>query len=118
MKTDVTLRSGTRTVVMDAKYYKSALQEHHGVAKAISANLYQLMAYLRTEGSLQHSIRPEGILIYPVGDNVVDKSFTIEGFPVRIYTLNLSQDWRQIEQDLLKLIAPRPSTSVGHVRSA
>jgi 5-methylcytosine-specific restriction endonuclease McrBC regulatory subunit McrC len=92
---------------MDAKYYKSALQEHYGVEKAISANLYQLMAYLRTEGALQQSIRPEGILIYPVGENVVDRSFVIDGFPVRLYTLNLSQDWRQIEHDLLDLIALR-----------
>ena len=105
MKTDVTMRSSNRIVIMDAKYYKSALQEHHGVVKAISGNLYQLTAYLRTEGSSQETIRPEGILIYPVGDNVIDASFTIEGFPVRLYTLNLSQDWQHIERDLLQLIS-------------
>ena len=113
MKTDVTMRSKTRTVIMDAKYYKAALQEHHDVKKAKSGNLYQLTAYLRTEASLHQLIRPEGILIYPVGDNTVDASFIIEGFPVRLYTLNLSQNWRQIERDLLLLVAPHRSAQIA-----
>jgi 5-methylcytosine-specific restriction enzyme subunit McrC len=105
MKTDITLRSSHRVIIMDAKYYKNALQEHHGTAKAHSGNLYQLTAYLRAEGDMQTSIRPEGILIYPVGDNSVDASFVIDGYPVRLFTLNLSQDWRNIECDLLQLIS-------------
>ena len=99
MRTDVTLRSKDRIVIMDAKYYKAALQEHHGTPKAISANLYQLMAYLRTEGISQQSIRPEGILIYPVGDSFVDKSFVIEGFPVRIYLKKGWQDADKLSRD-------------------
>lgn len=113
MKTDITMKSGSRIVIIDAKYYKSALQEHHGVMKAVSGNLYQLTAYLRTEGSSQQIIRPEGILIYPVGENVIDASFTIEGFPVRLYTLNLSQDWQHIERDLLGLICSRDTSRLA-----
>ena len=113
MKTDITMRSSERIVIMDAKYYKAALQEHHGAAKAISSNLYQMTAYLRSEGYKQQSICPEGILIYPVGENVIDASFTIDGFPVRLFTLNLNQDWRSIERDLLDLIAVRRPITVA-----
>ena len=113
MKTDITLRSSHRVIIMDVKYYKNALQEHHGTAKAHSGNLFQLTAYLRTEGNIQTSIRPEGILIYPVGDNSVDASFVIDGYPVRLFTLNLNQDWRNIEHDLLQLIFKAGRTN-GH----
>jgi len=34
MKTDVTLRGESRTIVIDAKYYKDALQQHYGSRKA------------------------------------------------------------------------------------
>jgi 5-methylcytosine-specific restriction enzyme subunit McrC len=46
-------------------------------------------------------------LIYPVGDSTVDAAYEIDGFPIRIYTLNLAQDWAFIEADLLKLIDVR-----------
>lgn len=104
MRTDIRLRSATRTIIADAKYYKDALQEHMGTKKAHSANLYQLLAYLRAEHAARPFIRPEGLLIYPVGNNVVDASFRIDGFPIRLFTLNLGQTWQEIESDLLDLI--------------
>jgi 5-methylcytosine-specific restriction enzyme subunit McrC len=67
MKTDITLRSGSKTIVIDAKYYKDALQEHYGTKKARSGNLYQLLAYLRAEVAAQGAPQPEGILIYLSG---------------------------------------------------
>lgn len=106
METDITMRSAERTLIIDAKYYKSALQEHQGAMKARSENLYHLLAYLRAEWFRSPVITPEGILIYPVGDNAVDSSFTIDGYPIRLFTLNLNQHWKKIEDDLLCLIAP------------
>lgn len=105
MWTDLTLRSDTRTVIIDAKYYKDALQEHHGARKAHSGNLYQMLAYLRAESGSARKVRPEGILIYPAGDSEVDESYLIDGYRVRLYTLNLNQNWKEIEQDLLALLA-------------
>jgi 5-methylcytosine-specific restriction enzyme subunit McrC len=105
MKTDITLRSGSKTIVIDAKYYKDALQEHYGTKKAHSGNLYQLLAYLRAEVAAQGMPPPQGILIYPVGDSSVDASFVIDGYPVRLFTLNLNQDWPLIERDLLGLLS-------------
>ncbi len=106
MWTDVTLRSATRTIIVDAKYYKDALQEHYGAKKVHSENLYQLLAYLRAESTPVDHVRPEGILIYPVGDSEVDESYVIDGYRIRLYTLNLNQTWKEIECDLLGLLDP------------
>ena len=108
MQTDITMRSGNRTIIIDAKYYKNALQEHQGAAKAHSENLYQLLAYLRAESSRNFSIRPEGMLIYPVAENAFSASFTIDGYPIKLFTLDLNQHWGKIEKDLLSLIVPEP----------
>ena len=105
MLTDITLRSDTRTVIIDAKYYKDALQEYHGARKAHSGNLYQMLAYLRAESASGRNARPEGILIYPAGDSEVDESYLIDGYRVRLYTLNLNQNWSLIEGDLLDLLS-------------
>lgn len=105
MTTDVTLCSSSRTVIIDAKYYRDALQSNYASRTVHSANLYQLMAYLRGTDSKPQSHRAiEGILVYPVGMQAAELSYTIDGYPIRIYTLNLGQHWRDIEQDLLKLV--------------
>jgi len=106
MRTDVTLRNAARTIIVDAKYYKDALQEYFGAKKAHSDNLYQLLAYLRAESASTKLVRPEGILIYPVGDSEVDELYVIDGYPIRLYTLNLNQSWKEIESDLLRLLNP------------
>ena len=104
MITDVTLRNAHRTIVLDAKYYKDALQEHYGAKKAHSEHLYQLLAYLRAENAGEGLIIPEGILVYPTGESNVNASFVIDRYPVRLFTINLNQSWHLIEKDLLALV--------------
>jgi 5-methylcytosine-specific restriction enzyme subunit McrC len=104
MRTDVTLQSDNRVIILDAKYYKDALQEHYGTPKIHSANLYQLSAYLRAAATELDGIRPEGILVYPVGGQTLNASFVIDGYSVRMYTVNLNQEWSLIERDLLQLV--------------
>jgi 5-methylcytosine-specific restriction enzyme subunit McrC len=105
MITDVTLTQTGRAIIMDAKYYKDALQTHHNARTVHSANLYQLMAYLRAEAaSTARDHRVDGILLYPAGSQSLDLRYEIDGFSVRIYTLDLSQHWSAIEKDLLRLI--------------
>jgi hypothetical protein len=41
-----------------------------------------------------------------VGASSVDQ-IVIDGYPVRLFTLNLNQDWRNIERNLLQLISKR-----------
>jgi hypothetical protein len=63
------------------------------------------MAYLR--GSAQNAPAGqsiEGVLVYPVGEQCIDLGYVIDGYPVRIYTLNLGQPTHAIEADLLSLL--------------
>lgn len=107
MTTDVTLTSGHRTIIIDAKYYRDALQTNFGSRTVHSGNLYQLLTYLRnSRRETPESGSTDGILVYPVGEESVDLSYTIDGYPVRIFTLNLGQSLEQIERDLLELVMP------------
>jgi 5-methylcytosine-specific restriction enzyme subunit McrC len=103
MHTDVTLRSKTRTIVIDTKYYPEALVEHHGQKKIRSDHLYQLYAYLkncRSDGGL-----PEGILLYPTTSQSLDLAFVMGGNKMRVKTLQLDQPWQKIHADLCNLLS-------------
>jgi 5-methylcytosine-specific restriction enzyme subunit McrC len=108
MTTDVTLSSASRMIIIDAKYYRDALQTHtlHGTRKVYSSHLYQLLAYLHGTTKTRDDQIVEGMLVYPVGEQAVDLRFKIDAYSVRIYTLNLAQPWYSIESDLLNLIDP------------
>jgi 5-methylcytosine-specific restriction enzyme subunit McrC len=106
MITDVTLTSVDRRIVIDAKYYREALQTYYESQTVHSENLYQLLAYLRASSfGTSAAQTTEGMLIYPVGERSVDLDYRIDDYPVRIYTLNLGQPWFEIESDLLELVA-------------
>ena len=107
MQTDITLKTEDRKIIIEAKYYKEALQRHpHGLEKSIrSTHLYQLFAYLKNlekKGGINRDC--EGILIYPVVEETLDESYMIQGHKVMIKTINLNQNWRNIHNDLLGLI--------------
>ncbi len=105
MEGDVLLDSADRRIVMDAKFYKEALKGRGGAKKLRSGNLYQLLAYLRnrektTDGGPKH----DGILLYPVVDEVIKVDVKLEGFRIQARGIDLAQDWRGIHADLLKVI--------------
>ncbi len=104
MRTDLVLRSATRVVILDAKYYKDALQTYHDKRSVHSENLYQLMAYLHSGQKRWPGNPCEGILLYPVAASEVDLRYVINGHPVRIYTLDLDQPWQDVRVALLALI--------------
>ncbi|MFO0964034.1 MAG: hypothetical protein U0793_00420 [Gemmataceae bacterium] len=106
MKTDVTLESAKRVIILDAKYYASCLQtSQYGKATIHSGNLYQLYAYMRNAAKKYGpSCTVEGILIYPVLGQPLDLHFRIHGHPVSIVTVDLNQHWTGIKHRLLEVI--------------
>lgn len=111
MNTDATLRSDSKLIVIDAKYYKDALQTYREKRTVHSGNLYQLMAYLRSAQKRWPGQLCEGILLYPVAASRVDLRYTIDGYPVRIWTLDLARPWPEVRKGLLNLIRPPASAS-------
>lgn len=105
MEADVILEAADRRIIMDAKYYREAFGGRYG-GKLHSANLYQLLAYLRNrEATREPGPRHEGILLYPTVDDSLRVDVCLEGFSIRARSIDLAQDWRNIHRDMLKLIA-------------
>lgn len=105
METDISIRSPERTLIIDAKYYSRTFQSYYDSESIHSANLYQIMAYLRTlenRGGLD--AMGEGMLLYPVVDRVIREAYMIEGHQVKICTLDLNRDWKEIHKELLELV--------------
>jgi 5-methylcytosine-specific restriction enzyme subunit McrC len=102
MRTDVTLRSNERTIVIDTKYYPEALTENFGQKKIRSDHLYQLYAYLKNIKSPVGL--PEGILLYPTTSEPLDLAFIVSGHKIRVVTLQLDQPWQKIHAELCSLL--------------
>jgi 5-methylcytosine-specific restriction enzyme subunit McrC len=91
MVMDTVLRSRSRTIVIETKYYKDTFQSFYSKERIRAENLYQLTSYLSNlEVRDAGNPKPEGVLLYPVSDSKVDLSYTILGRSVRICTLNLA----------------------------
>lgn len=105
MYTDISLRSPTRTLVIDTKYYTDALSSKYGGAPKISsANLYQINTYLSSlEGRDFPDNVAEGMLLYPTNGFELDLAWKIKGHTIYVKTLDLSQDWRNIQCQLLEI---------------
>jgi 5-methylcytosine-specific restriction enzyme subunit McrC len=105
METDVTLRSGTRTLVIEAKYYRETLTGRYGGETLHSHNLYQLFAYLKNiEARGGSDAQAEGILLYPDVDQSLDLQYQIQGHKLSVRTLDLGASWPEIHRGLINLV--------------
>ena len=105
MRTDVSLVSFDRYIVLDTKYYVDSLTSFHGSEMVRSGNLYQLFAYLRNIQIAKAGKRQvEGILLYPTVSKSLDLRYVIHGHPIRVATVDLNTRCDQIRQRLLGLV--------------
>jgi 5-methylcytosine-specific restriction enzyme subunit McrC len=105
MLTDVTLRSKDRTLIVETKFYQQTFQYFRGSERFRSPHLYQMFAYLKNlEARGGPDGSAEGLLLYPTTSKQADFRFSIPGHKIRVSTLDLSQDWRSIRGDLLRLL--------------
>jgi 5-methylcytosine-specific restriction enzyme subunit McrC len=107
MRTDVTLRGPGRTIVIDAKFYKTILVSHRGGPERIqTGHLYQLLTYLRhVDQQDRCTTQAEGILLYArTGTQDLRLDYHIAGHRVGVHTLALDQPWPEIHQDLMSLL--------------
>jgi 5-methylcytosine-specific restriction enzyme subunit McrC len=105
METDVTVRFGARTVVIEAKYYRQPLARRYGGETLHSHNLYQLFAYLKNlEARGGPDTQAEGILVYPWVDRALDLRYCIQGHKLSVRTLDLAASWPEIHRGLMNLV--------------
>ena len=109
MENDIRLDSPDETIVIDTKYYKGALVPHYQRDILRSAHLYQIFAYVRNLAPRLGSDRAlRGILLYPAVGDKLDAEMSVQGHPIRIYTINLDQEWQHIHRDLIDLLEYEP----------
>lgn len=105
METDITLKSSQRKIIIETKYKKETLQTQYDVEKIHSQNLYQLYAYLRNAEYKDAMGRHcEGILLYPTTTTELQLDYKFADHILKVRTLNLCQNWKDIESDLLKIL--------------
>jgi 5-methylcytosine-specific restriction enzyme subunit McrC len=108
MTTDIHLEKGERRIIIDTKYYKESLQEHHGKRSIHSGHLYQLFSYLKNAEARHNTyLDAEGILLYPAIGEKLSVNVTIQGHPVHVRSINLDQPWQTIKGDLLQVLQPK-----------
>ena len=109
MITDITLRSANRVVVIDAKFYKDVLIPSYGTDKVKSANLYQMLAYLQ-HTALGLTAQVDGILLYPMTGVPIQLHYRLLGHDLQIVTVDLTQPWPAIHNELLQILFKNPAT--------
>lgn len=110
MITDIFLRSPTRQIIIDTKYYAEAFQEGRFGSKSFhSGNLYQIFAYLKNaEAKGPSFLTTEGMLLYPTVGEKIAARYTIEGHALQLTSISLDQTWTAIAADLQALTAAPP----------
>jgi 5-methylcytosine-specific restriction enzyme subunit McrC len=104
MVTDITLRHPDHTIIADAKFYKKALAQGPYGDRVRSQHLYQLMTYLQHERKRHEGKALAGMLIYPEVGRSLRLRYRLLGIPVLVATVDLGQEWQEIEADLNSLL--------------
>ncbi len=107
MRTDVTVKSRSKIVIIDTKYTPKIFQEHYGNKTIRSEHFYQAQAY--AEHSCAHFPKHQvsAIVLYPRAGIDLHLDFTANGRAYTFKTIDLSQDWKQIEEDIFSLVKDR-----------
>lgn len=104
-----------KTIIIDTKYYsdfmKKSFYSEEDKSTLISGNLYQMSSYMNNINTDNELV---GILLYPMpyNRNEISEQYDIEivskgvvrNAKLQIQTINLSNDWREIKRELLKII--------------
>jgi 5-methylcytosine-specific restriction enzyme subunit McrC len=76
-----------------------------GSEKIRSGHLYQLYSYLSNiEYRGFPDTQTEGILLYPTINKSLNLNYEIKGHKIKIYTVDLNQEWAKIKSELMGLI--------------
>lgn len=106
MITDVTLRLGNRTLIIDAKYYSQSMQTgRFGKETVHSVNLYQILAYTKN-ADVHRNGSVSGLLLYARtdADRQPNLNVVIQGNRISARTLDLNQPWAHLRTELEDIV--------------
>lgn len=105
MQTDITLTKGEKTLIIDAKYYSSTLQQHYDRMTIYSNNLYQIFTYVKNK-EIELKDKPHdpiaGMLLYAKTDEETypDNDYKMSGNEIGVHTLDLNMEFSGIREQL------------------
>ncbi len=106
MKTDITLTSGNKRLIIDTKYYSHTMQvnSQHDSRTFVSGNMYQIFTYVKNS-DIERTGNVAGVLLYAKTDEEItpNSDFNMGGNRISVKTLDLNQDWSEITKQLERL---------------
>lgn len=105
MITDITLKKGSTTLIIDAKYYGKQMQSNFDVQTFRNANLYQLYTYVKNM-DVNHDGSVSGMLLYAKTDEEIQpkNQFLMDGNKLVVNTLDLSNPFNLISTQLEQIV--------------
>lgn len=108
-RTDIVIENKKEKIqfIIDAKYYKNALvpsYQNYNMETYRTSHINQVRGYILDS---TFNGKKYGALLYPaVYDNKLEKGkyLPISGTPIIVKTINLNQDWKEIENNLLAFV--------------
>lgn len=104
MQSDITLSSGNKVLIIDAKYYSHTTQVQYDKHTLHSNNLYQVFTYVKNKdaqfGDKPHEVA--GMLLYAQTDEDVqpNNEYWMSGNKITVRTLNLNCEFKEIAKQL------------------
>lgn len=110
MITDIALEGHGRRIIIDTKIHGRSFGGSGVRQKVISDHLYQVLAYVLNRQAQIPGPTHEGMLLYPVVQARFRFEYTLLGHRITVCSVNLDQPWQDIQDDLLALLEPAPSS--------
>lgn len=117
LETDVSLFNATNKLVIECKFYESAIQtrtfgEANKKNSFISAHINQLFVYLKNLEIKDKGIL-SGMIIYPENGKKIDSTYNIQGHRVSLKTVNLEATAQEINDQMLESLISFKQTVIG-----
>lgn len=100
MQADIMLTFGSKTLIIDAKYYGHTMQTQYDVHTLHSNNLYQIFTYVKNKAVAGGEV--SGMLLYARTDEAIqpDNTYMMSGNRISVKTLNLDCPFQMIAEQL------------------
>ena len=104
MQSDIMLKHGDKTLIIDAKYYSHTTQTQYGKTTLHSQNVYQIFTYVKNE-DIGNTGNVSGLLLYAKTEEEItpDMDVVISGNKISAKTLDLSCDFSTITNQLKEI---------------
>ena len=117
MKTDVSLFNNASKLVIECKFYESALQSRKIDSKDlketfISNHLYQLFAYIKNLEVKDKKVI-SGLVLYPENGKEISSIYSMHGHKVCIKTINLDSSAQEINDQMMACLAFFKDKAIG-----